>query len=101
MMVEHIILWKLKSEYDDNKKSEIMQNIKTGLEGLKGQIEGLEYVSVQKDELSSSTCYLMLHCKFADESALKYYKTHPAHQNVANTYVRPFVEVRLCIDYED
>lgn len=100
-MVEHIILWKLKEEYSEEEKNKITHGIKNGLEGLKGQIEGLEYVNVQTDKLPSSTCDLMLHCKFTDEKSLKYYKTHPAHQNVANTYVRPFVEVRLCIDYEN
>ena len=34
-----------------------------------------------------------------DEAALKAYAVHPAHQEVANTKVRPFTAKRLCLDF--
>ena len=37
-MVKHIILWKLKEEYSEEKKQQIKAEIKEGLEGLAGQI---------------------------------------------------------------
>ena len=40
-MVKHIILWKLKEEYSEEKKQQIKAEIKEGLEGLAGQIPGL------------------------------------------------------------
>ena len=40
-MVKHIILWQLKDELSAAEKAEIKANIKTGLEGLAGQIPGL------------------------------------------------------------
>ena len=42
----------------------------------------------------------MLDSDLESEEALKGYQSHPAHVAVANTYVRPFTEVRLCMDYE-
>lgn len=45
-MVKHIILWQLKDELSAAEKAEIKANIKTGLEGLAGQIPGLVEVHV-------------------------------------------------------
>lgn len=99
-MVKHIILWKIKDEFDDNKKEEIRKGVKAGLEGLAGKIDGLNEIKVQIDRLPSSTADLMLDSLFEDAQALKGYSTHPAHVEVADTYVRPYMEVRMCLDYE-
>ena len=46
-MVKHIILWQLKDELSAAEKAEIKANIKTGLEGLAGQIPGLARLHIQ------------------------------------------------------
>ena len=100
-MVKHIILWKLKDEYSDSEKAEIKKGIKAGLEGLAGVIPGLVEIKVNADgRLASSNADVMLDSTFTDEAALKGYAGHPAHQEVANTRVRPFTETRLCLDFE-
>ncbi len=100
-MVKHIILWKLKDEYTEEQKAEIRQGIKAGLEGLAGVIPGLVSITVNADgRLASSNADVMLDSTFTDEAALKGYAVHPAHQEVANTKVRPFTETRLCLDFE-
>ena len=43
---------------------------------------------------------MMLDSTFTSEEALKNYSVHPAHVAVADTYVRPFVKSRSCINYE-
>ena len=96
-MVKHIILWKLKSEYNN---SDIKQGIKHGLEGLIGKIPGLVEISVQIESLASSNADVMLYSVFEDEASLKGYATHPEHVFVANTFVRPYTETRLCLDFE-
>ena len=53
------------------------------------QIEGLE----------SSNADLMLDSTFTDEEALKGYSVHPAHVEVADTKVRPYTQIRLCLDF--
>lgn len=99
-MVKHIILWQLKDELSDDEKSKIKQEIKEGLEGLKGEIPGLIDICVQIDKLESSNADLMLDSTFEDESSLKSYAIHPAHVAVADGKVRPYTKNRVCLDYE-
>ena len=98
-MVKHVILWKLKAEYSAEEKNEIKQGIKAGLESLAGVIPGLVEIKVNINGLESSNADCMLDSTFVDEAALKAYAIHPAHQEVANTKVRPYVETRLCLDF--
>lgn len=98
-MVKHVILWNLKSTYLEEEKAEIRKGIKEGLESLQGKIPGLIDIKVNIDRLPSSTADLMLDSTFESEEALKGYSVHPEHVHVADTKVRPFTEVRSCLDY--
>ena len=97
-MVKHVILWKLKDELDD--PAAVKAAIKAGLEGLQGVVPGLLDIAVRTEGLASSNADLMLDSSFESEAALKGYAVHPAHVAVANGKVRPFVQTRLCLDYE-
>ena len=100
-MVKHIILWKLKSDFSAEAKAQILAGIKTNLESLAGVVPGLLEIKVNCEKvLASSNADLMLDSTLESPDALKGYAVHPAHVAVANTYVRPFTEVRLCLDYE-
>lgn len=99
-MVKHVILWTLKDSYSADEKEQIKKEIKAGLEGLKGKIEGLVDIAVNIDPLPSSNCDLMLDSTFETEEALKNYAVHPAHVEVADTKVRPFTASRVCMDYQ-
>ena len=98
-MVKHVILWKLKSEYDNEKKEEIKAGIKEGLEGLLGKIPGLVEIKVNTNGLASSNADIMLDSTFESEEALKAYAVHPEHVAVADSKVRPFTAERTCLDY--
>ena len=97
-MVKHVILWKLKDELED--PAAVKAAIKAGLEGLKGVVPGLLEIAVRTEGLASSNADLMLDSSFESEAALKGYAVHPAHVAVANGKVRPFVQTRLCLDYQ-
>ena len=97
-MVKHIILWKLKDGIED--KEAVKKGIKTALEGLQGKIPGLISVTVNIDFLPSANADAMLDTVFESAEALKGYAVHPDHVAAADTYVRPYTEVRLCADYE-
>ena len=97
-MVKHIILWKLKSEFNND---EVKKGIKNGLEGLFGKIEGLLEIKVETVTLDSSNVDVMLYSVFESEDALKGYAVHPEHVKVADTFVRPYTETRSCIDFEE
>ena len=95
-MVKHIILWKLK---EDANNFAVKQGIKNGLEGLMGKIDGLLEIKVEINGLQSSNADVMLYSVFENEKALKDYAVHPEHVYVADTFVRPFTEVRMCMDF--
>ena len=99
-MVRHIILWKLKA-LPEAEKTAAKANIKSGLEGLRGVVPGLLDIRVRTAGLASSNADVMLDSSFIDEAALKGYAVHPAHVKVADTFVRPFTEIRLCLDFEE
>ncbi len=96
-MVKHIILWKLKQEHNNDT---VKTNIKNELEGLLGKISGLVEIQVQIDGLASSNADVMLYSVFRDENSLKEYAVHPDHVFVADNFVRPFTETRMCLDFE-
>ena len=100
-MVKHIILWQLKDEFTEEQKVEIRAGIKEGLEGLIGKIPGLVEIKVNATgRLASSNADVMLDSTFESEEALKSYSKHPEHVKVADGKVRPYTQVRMCLDYE-
>ncbi|MBO5279164.1 MAG: Dabb family protein [Lachnospiraceae bacterium] len=99
-MVKHVILWKLKEELSDAEKSVIKENMKKELEGLKGKVPGLLDITIQISPLASSNAEVMLDSTLESEEALKGYAVHPEHVKVADTFVRPYTQVRTCMDYE-
>lgn len=99
-MVKHVILWQLKDELTKEQVSEVKAGIKSGLEGLKGEIPGLIDITVVTEGLASSNADVMLDSTFESEEALKGYAVHPKHVAVADGKVRPYTASRVCMDYE-
>ena len=99
-MVKHVILWKLKEEIKGDVKEKVLREMKENLEALVGKVPGLLRLEIVTTPLASSNADVMLDSELESEEALKGYQSHPDHVAVANNYVRPFAEVRLCMDYE-
>ena len=99
-MIKHVILWQLKDELSSEQVREVKAGIKSGLEGLKGEIPGLINIKVVTEGLASSNADVMLDSTFESEEALKGYATHPKHVAVADGKVRPYTASRVCMDYE-
>lgn len=99
-MVKHVILWKLKENLGGKNRQEVLYGIKDNLEALSGKVPGLINIKVIISPLESSNTDVMLDSELESEEALKAYQVHPAHVNVADTYVRPYTETRMCMDYE-
>lgn len=100
-MVRHLILWKLKESLTADEKSAVLLNMKENLEGLVGVVPGLVSLKIIINEMESSNADVMLDSVLESEEALKEYQGHPTHVEVANTYVRPYTEVRMCLDYKE
>ncbi len=99
-MIKHMIIWTLKEELSKEEKETVKAGIKEGLEGLSGQIPGLLEIKVHINGLPSSNADLMLESSFDSVESLKNYATHPAHVAVADGKVRPYTQIRSCLDYE-
>ena len=98
--MKHIILWTLKKEYPEEEKKKILANAENALEALQGKIPGLCEIKVITKMLPTSTADMMLYTEFSDNEAYLSYKTHPLHVAAADEFVRPYVDARLCCDYE-
>lgn len=99
-MIKHVILWKIKEEISNEEKEKIKEGIKAGLEGLIDKVPGIVEIKVNTNGLQSSNADVMLDSTFESEEALKNYAVHPEHVKVADNNVRPYMEVRMCMDYE-
>ena len=97
-MVKHMIIWKMSDEVTD--KVAKAQEIKTALEGLVGQIDGLLEMHILTDRYDCSAGDVMMDSSFVDAAALDSYQKHPLHQEIANGLVRPAAAQRLSFDYE-
>lgn len=99
-MVKHIIIWTLKDTFSSEEKKNIKRAAKENLEALVEKIDGLIDLKVQIEFLSTSNGEMMLDSTFESFDALKAYAIHPAHQAVANEFVRPYTSARSCVDFE-
>ncbi|MDO5014450.1 MAG: Dabb family protein [Clostridia bacterium] len=99
-MVKHIILWKLKDDFSEEEKQNIKLEMKKGLEGLKGKIDGLIDIKVNDVPLESSNADVMLDSTLEDEAALKRYAEDPRHIDVAVNKIRTNIISRVCFDYK-
>ena len=74
--------------------------MKENLEGLVGKVPGLLTAEFVEEPLPSSTHDMALVTTLEKAEDVAVYGSHPAHVAVADTYVRPFVTERACLDYE-
>ena len=99
-MIKHTIIWNLKDTLTDKEKQNVKLSAKQNLEALVGKIDGLIDLKVIIDFLPTSNGEMMLDSTFESFEALKAYAIHPAHQAVANEFVRPYTASRSCVDFE-
>lgn len=100
-MVKHIVMWKVQGHEVHGNKEEVMKKIKVELEGLRGEIEGLEEIEVGINENASESAYdVVLYSTFVSKEALEGYQAHPKHVEVANSLVRQVATSRAVVDYE-
>lgn len=99
-MVHHIVMWKFKPEIEEAKKPELKKVMKENLEGLAGKIPGLLTVEFVEQPMLSSTHDIALVTTLEKAEDVAVYGAHKEHVKVADTYVRPYVMERVCLDYE-
>lgn len=99
-MVHHIVMWKFRPEIEEAQKPELKKAMKENLSDLVGKVPGLLTVEFVEDPIPSSTHDVALVTTLEKAEDIAVYASHPAHVAVADTYVRPYVTERACLDYE-
>ena len=100
-ILHHIVMWKFKPEIEEERKPELKKAMAEHLKSLVGKVPGLLTVEFVEQPLSSSTHDVALVTTLEKAEDVAIYGAHPEHVKVADTYVRPFVTERACLDYED
>lgn len=100
-MVHHIVMWKFKEEIEEGKKAGLKRDMAENLKNLAGKVPGLLTAEFVEEPVPSSTHDMALVTTFEKAEDIAVYAKHPEHVKVADTYVRPYVTERACLDYED
>ena len=79
--------------------SEIKAAMKENLCALVGKVPGLLTLEFVENPLSSSTHDIALVSTLEKAEDVAVYGAHPDHVYVADTFVRPYVCDRACLDY--
>lgn len=93
-------MWKFKPEIAEEQKPELKKAMRENLEALVGKVPGLVTVKFVEEPIPSSTHDIALVTTLEKAEDIAVYGSHPAHVAVADTYVRPYVTERACLDYE-
>lgn len=99
-MVHHIVMWNLNDSLSTDEKKEAALEIKTRLEAVASQVEGVISLTVEINEMSSSNKDIALISCFESEEALQAYQVSPAHKEAAG-YVGSVTNGRSCFDYKE
>lgn len=99
-MVHHIVMWKFKPEIQEEDKGRLMADMAVHLEGLVGKVPGLLTAKFIVSPIPSSTHDMALVATLERAEDIAIYGGHPEHVKAADTYVRPYVCERACLDYE-
>lgn len=99
-MVHHIVMWNFRPEVPEEEKSGRMKEMAEHLEALVGKVPGLLSAEFISEVLPSSTHDMALVTTLEKPEDIAVYAEHPEHVKAADTYVRPYVCDRACLDYE-
>ncbi len=99
-MIKHIVMWKLKDEYEGKIKSEIAKEIKFRLENLNDIVNEIDKIEVGINFMESDQAFdIVLYSVFNDKEALDIYQFHPKHQLVVE-FIKKVIDKRVVVDYE-
>ena len=98
-MVNHIVMWNFKEEIKEADKTTIKAAMEENLKALVGKVPGLLTVEFVNEPIPSSTHDIALVTTLEKAEDIAIYAKHPEHVRVADTYVRPYVKDRACLDY--
>lgn len=94
--IEHVVLFKLKTDAPESKKMELMKS----LLALQGTIPGILSASAGVNFSARAQGYTHAFvARFKDRPALDHYISHPDHAAVVEQKVKPISDGVLAVDY--
>ena len=99
-MIKQVIVMNLQDKCFAPNLETIKTNMKTTLESLNGQIDGLQSLQVHADCLNTSNADVFVEIVFEDEEALKSLKSNEAYNAATKDVVVPFVDNRTHVEFE-
>jgi hypothetical protein len=97
-MINHIVLFKLK-DYPKEEKVQIVQELKSLLEGLKAKIDAVKHIEVGTNyELDAKSYDIALISHFESLEDLDVYRLHPEHLKVVER-IKETTSERAAVDY--
>ena len=98
-MINHVVLFKL-NDYPADEKAQVIDELKSLLEGLKDKIEEVKYIEVGLNyELESKSYDLCLLSHFETIEDLGKYRVHPEHLKVVKR-IGETTSARSAVDFE-
>lgn len=98
-MIRHIVMWKFRRDLEEAPQ-QIAQQMKSRLEALNGQIDGLLRAEVGINLKETASSYdAVLTADFPTWEAMEAYKVNPLHV-VISDYCKSCRESRIDVDYE-
>ncbi|MEE1314951.1 MAG: Dabb family protein, partial [Faecalimonas sp.] len=85
---------------EEGQKEALKKAMSDNLSALVGKVPGLLTVEFVSNPISSSTHDIALVTTLEKAEDIAVYAKHPDHIYVADTFVRPYVTERACLDYE-
>ena len=98
-MVTHVVAWNFKDEIREEEKEALKAAMKENLEALAGKVPGLLTASFITEPLPGSNREMALLTTHEKAEDIISYGAHEAHQDVANTFVRPYTKDRACLNF--
>lgn len=100
-MIKHIVMFKLKPEYEGKTAMENALEAKTRAEKLIDLVPTLKKleVCINHEKANPDNYEFALVCDFDDIEGLNAYQVHPSHVEFGK-FITPRRELRACIDYE-
>jgi hypothetical protein len=96
-MIEHVVLFKLKSETTTAERQAAIRALK----GLREQIEGIVDLTCGENFSERSQGFeIGLVVRFRDRAALDAYIPHPVHRGAVEQYIHPVRADVIVVDYE-
>jgi hypothetical protein len=95
-VIRHVVVFTFTPEVDEGQRDKIS----SALSGLVGVVPGLVAMHSGADlGLADGNGEMAVTADFADEDAWRGYMVHPAHVEVADTQIRPFLTSRAAVQF--